>query len=729
VLKLSPDHHVLYGALIYGFTIAAIALDPSGQAYITGSTLDSTNFPATPGVFSNDPTGQAFVAKLSADGSSFIYSALFAAGSGNGIAADDQGNAYVVGVAGSSLPTTAGSVKPTNPPSSTNTDAFLLKINPNGSALVFGTYLGGSGPDSATSVQIDPQYQAVVAGQTGSNDFVGLPQTISGTSDAFVVKVSADGGQIVAGRIFGGSGDEIANGVTADGQGGWILCGATNSADFPVSLNSFQMRLLGQRNGWLLRVDAAFKPIYATYFGGSAIDGCLNVVSDAGSNAYLVGVTYSTDLATTAGAYQDQSSAITNDLLSGIGDQFFVTSSQAVREAYFAEFSSSGSLLYSSFAGGYITTPPGYQPLTIGTGITNSPSGTIYISGATTAISFPVTDGGLRNGMGGQADGFVVAFAPSPLAITTASLLPTAPIQIPYSVTLNASGGTPPYTWSHVGFEIPDGISLSSSGVLSGFASNSQKETTGYQFTVKVTDVNGHGAYKSFFMNLGYAGNFQCNGGTCVSALATGGQIAYQVPALARGVPPESFVQTGALPPGISVSSTGALTGSATATGEYKFGFKVSDAVGQSSVVNFDVMVVSDATAGATIKATPTSATIGQSIVVAWSSYFTSGCVASGGGADGSAWTGALPMFGSMTITPTQTGSYDYKVDCYDSAALPLHSQVTVSVTSATSGGGSGPSSGGGSGGGGALGLEILVLAVVAARRCMRRGNSRMLES
>jgi hypothetical protein len=720
VLKLSPDHQVLYGALIYGFTISAIAVDPAGQAYITGSTLDSTDFPATPGVFSNDPTGQAFVAKLSGDGSSFVYSALFAAGSGNGIAADDQGNAYVVGVASSSLPTTAGSVKPVNPPASNNTDGYLLKINPAGSALVFGTYLGGSGRDTASSVQIDAQYEAVVAGQTASNDFVGLPQAIVGTSDAFVLKVSADGAQILGGKIFGGSGDEVVNGVTADGQGGWIMCGDTTSADFPVSGNAQQTRLLGQRNGWVQRVDGAFTTIYATYFGGSAIDGCLNVASDAAANAYLVGVTFSTDLTTTPDAYQDQSSAITNDYLAGIGDQFFVTPVlNAVREAYFAELSSNGSLLYGSFAGGYITTPPGYPPLTIGTGITNSPSGTIYISGATSAISFPVTDGGLRNGMGGQADGFIVAFAPSALSITTPSLLPAAPIQIPYSVTLTASGGTAPYTWSKVGFEIPNGLSLSSSGVLSGSASNTQQETTGYQFTVKVIDANGQIAYKNFFLNLGFASNFQCNKGTCVAALSTGNQIVYQVPALARGVPPETFVQTGQLPPGLAVSATGALTGSPTATGEYKFGFQVTDAAGQSGVVNFDVMVGSDATANATIKATPTSVPVGQSIALAWSSYFTSGCVASGGGADGSPWTGPLPVFGSTTITATQAGSYNYKVDCYDGAGSPLHAQAAVSVTNPTSGGPSG--GGGGGGGGGSLSLEILVLAVAVARRYRRR--------
>jgi hypothetical protein len=282
-------------------------------------------------------------------------------------------------------------------------------------------------------------------------------------------------------------------------------------------------------------------------------------------------------------------------------------------------------------------------------------------------------------------------------------------------VTLNASGGTAPYTWSKVGFEIPNGLSLSSSGVISGSASNSQQETTGYQFTVKVTDATGLAAYKNFFLDLAFASNLQCNNGTCVAALSTGNPIIQQVPALARGVPPESFVQTGQLPPGLAVSATGALTGSPTTTGEYKFGFQVTDAAGQSGVVNFDVMVGSAATATATIKATPASVTVGQSTTVAWSSYFTSGCVAGGGGADGAAWTGPLPVFGSTTITPTKAGSYNYQVDCYDSAGSPLHAQVTVSVTAPASGGTSG------GGGGGSLGLEIVVLAVAVARRYRRK--------
>jgi hypothetical protein len=111
VLKLSPTHQVLYGALIYGFTVTAVALDALNEAVITGSTLDSTDFPGTVGVFDNDPTGQAFLSKISADGSSFVYSGLFPADSGNGVAVDAQGNAYVVGqVSGANLPTTPGTI-------------------------------------------------------------------------------------------------------------------------------------------------------------------------------------------------------------------------------------------------------------------------------------------------------------------------------------------------------------------------------------------------------------------------------------------------------------------------------------------------------------------------------------------------------------------------------------------------------------------------------------------
>ena len=724
LLKLSPSHQVLYGALMYGMTVKAVAVDGTGSAYITGTTLDSSDFPATAGVFDNDPAGEAFVAKISADGGSFVYSALFYGDMGNGIAVDAAGDAFVVGqVTGPNLPTTPGSLKPANPVGMyTNQDGFILKINPSGSALLYGTYLGGSGSDVANAVQVDAQGEALVVGQTASADFTGMTAALSGPSDAFLIKVSADGSQILSGQTFGGSGDDFASGLAADGQGGWLMCGTTTSADLPTTANAFQTHLLGQRNGWVRRVDASLNTVFATYFGGSYQDGCLNIASDGNANAYLVGVTFSADVPTTADAFQDVTSEVTDDFFSGLSSEFYSSSNVPDREAYFAELSSDGTtLLYGSYLGGFETFPRNYPPLTIGEGITSSPSGTIYVSGATEAASFPVTDGGLRNGMGGEQDGFIVAFAPSSMSITTPSLLPGAPLQLPYDVTLAASGGTAPYTWSQVAFELPDGITLSTEGVLSGSAANPQTENTGYQFTVKATDAIGNVAYKSMIINVTFPSVLSCSANTCFSTLSLNLQIAYQIPPLARGVQPQVFTVTGQLPPGISVSSTGALTGAATQTGEYQFAFNITDAVGHTGRMNWDITVVASSTPNATLAVSPTSVTLGQSFSLNWTSAFTSGCIAGGGGAEGTNWSGTLPPSGSVTHTASQTGSFVYTISCADGTASQLKAQATLTVTNPPPSSGTGGSAGSGKGGGGELalldiGALVLLLALKSAR-------------
>ena len=722
VLKLSPSHQVLYGALMFGMTVTALAVDGNGSAYITGTTLDSANFPATAGVFDNDPSGQAFVAKLSADGSTFVYSALFYGDKGNGIAVDPAGDAFVVGqVTGPNLPTTPGSIKPTSPVGVfTDQDGFLLKINPSGSALLFGTYLGGTGTDVANAVRIDAQGEAIVVGQTTSSDFTGMTASISGPSDAFLLKVSADGSQILAGQTFGGSGDDYASGVTADGQGGWLMCGTTTSTDLPSTANAFQTHLLGQRNGWVRRVDAAFNTMFATYFGGSALDGCLNVASDGNANAYLVGVTFSADIPTTMGAFQEDTSQVTDDYFAGLStSEFYAFGNEPDREAYFAELSSDGTtLLYGTYLGGFETSPRFYPPLTIGEGITNSPAGTVYVSGATGAASFPVTDGGLRNGMGGQGDAFIVAFASSAMSITTPSLLPAAPLQLPYNVKLAAVGGTAPYTWSQVGFVMPDGITLSSDGVLSGTAANPQTEATGYQFTVKATDAAGKVSYKSLILNVTYPGAFACSGDTCQGTLAQNLSLSYQVPPLARGVQPQYFTITGQLPPGVSVSSTGAMTGAATQIGEYKFAFNITDAVGHAGSLHWDIVVVADASRpSATLTVTPTSLAVGQSFTLNWSSVLTTGCLAGGGGADGSNWSGTLPVSGSVAYTASQAGSFVYSISCANGSASQIKAQATLTVTSPNSNGGASS----GKGGGGDLpALDIAVLAILLALKSAR---------
>ena len=737
VLKLTPSHQVVYGALIYGLTMKALAVDAAGAAYVTGTTLDGTNFPGTTGAFDNDPTGQAFVAKITPDGGSLAYSGLFPADTGTGIAVDAQGNAYVVGtVSVPNLPTTPGSLKPANPVGTTvNQDGFLLKISASGSALVYGTYLGGSGADSASAVQVNAQGEAIVIGTTASSDFVGLAATVNGASDSFLIRVAADGSRIVAGQMFGGSSTDDANGLAPDGAGGWLVCGDTYSSDLPTTAGALQTRLLGQRNGWVRRVDAGFNTLYSTYFGGSAIDGCLGIAADAEANAYLVGVTFSADLPITSGAFQDTTSAVVADYFAGLSSQFYASGRSADRESYFAALSGTGSLLYGTFLGGYSTSPRDYPPLTIGTGVTVMPDGTVTVSGATEAASFPVTDGGLRAGMGGQGDGFIVSFADSALIVTTPSLLPVAPLQMPYHMPLQATGGTPPYTWSKVSFALPDGIVLSPAGTLSGAATNPQTEDSGYQFTVKVTDAAGHSAYKSLFLNVGWPGNFTCSGTTCLGVLVTGNQLAYQIPPLARGVAPETGVVTGQLPPGVNLSSSGALAGAPTQAGEYRSTFTLTDAAGQSAAFGLDFLVVSSATPNASITASASTVNVGQQFTLSWTSYYTTGCVASGGGASGSPWSGNLPVFGSVTETANVAGVYAYTVSCPSGGTSPQVATANVTVASSSSSGGGGSGGGGGGGGGGAATgghgggaftlLDAGLLAGIAALRRWSGGDRR----
>jgi len=230
-----------------------------------------------------------------------------------------------------------------------------------------------------------------------------------------------------------------------------------------------QTVLLGQRNGWVVHIDGSMNALYSTYFGGSAIDGVLGIAADAAADAYIAGVTFSSDMPTTPNGFQDVTSSASADPQAGLGSAEYAMPPLANREGYMAGLSSDGTrLLYSTYLGGYYTSPRDYNPLTMANALAVSPDGSIYTVGSTEAASFPVTDHGLRTGMGGHADGFLVRFNVQNLFITTETFLPEARYGGSYSYQLAASGGAPPYTWALVGFALPDGLSLDSNGLISG---------------------------------------------------------------------------------------------------------------------------------------------------------------------------------------------------------------------------------------------------------------------
>jgi uncharacterized protein (TIGR03437 family) len=195
----------------------------------------------------------AFVTKLNPAGTALVYS-TYLGGSGSsqrgdsasGLAVDGSGNAYITGAAGSTdFPATQGALQETNHSAAGN-NAFVTKLNPAGSALVYSTYLGGSGSDAASGVAVDGSGNAYIAGAASSTDFPvtqGALQTTNRNAaggNAFVTELNRAGSALVYSTYLGGSGGDAASGVAVDGSGNVYIAGEAGSTDFPVTPGAFQ---------------------------------------------------------------------------------------------------------------------------------------------------------------------------------------------------------------------------------------------------------------------------------------------------------------------------------------------------------------------------------------------------------------------------------------------------------------------------------------------------------
>lgn len=241
----------------------ALALDAAGAAYITGL-ADSTDFPTTPGALQRvcrvwERSGGCvitFVTKLDATGSSIVYSTLLgglgdAIGRENGfssapggIAVDADGFAYVSGSTYTAdFPTTAGSAKPTT----TTPDAFAAKLNQEGTALVYATYIGGDagapryegGTETGAGIALLADGRAYVIGTTGADDFPQVNALQAGFagefSDAFIAGLDPTGSQFTFASALGGEGYEEGRAIAAGPGGDIYVGGLTRSSDFPVA--------------------------------------------------------------------------------------------------------------------------------------------------------------------------------------------------------------------------------------------------------------------------------------------------------------------------------------------------------------------------------------------------------------------------------------------------------------------------------------------------------------
>ena len=384
VAKLNPDGSALvYSTYLggrdsdYGY---GIAVDSAGNAYVTGYT-ESTDFP-TAHALQDFRAGEldAFVAKLTPDGSALVYSTylggyggMFEQSYGYGIAVDASGNAYVTGQTGSpSFPTAS----PLQAVFGGYLDAFVAKLNPTGSALVYSTYLGGSDYDNGYGIAVDSAGNAYVTGGTVSTDFPTanpLQAVLGGGQDVFVAKLNPTGSALVYSTYLGGSDFDRGFGIAADSSGNAYVTGQTNSVDFPTA-NALQPVYGG---------GPAFDPIemggdvfvaklnptgsalaYSTYLGGSNGDEGYGIAVDSAGNAYVTGVTLSTDFPTASPLQA---------VLWGPNDSFV------------AKLNPTGSALaYSTYLGG-----SGSES---GSGIAVDSTGNAYVTGGTASTNFPTAN-------------------------------------------------------------------------------------------------------------------------------------------------------------------------------------------------------------------------------------------------------------------------------------------------------------------------------------------------
>lgn len=321
----------------------AIAVDPTGSACVTGFTRSAT-FPVTAGAFQTHPGGgdDGFVTRLNPDGTALEYS-TYLGGSDldqpTAIAVDRTGSAYVTGSTSSpDFPVTAGAVERV---SHGGGDAFVSKLTPAGSALVYSTFLGGRGDDQASGIAVDAAGDAYVTGQTGSPDFPvtrGAFQTVNhgGGHDAFVTRLGPTGRALLFSTCIGGTGFDLGLAIAVDPSGSALVTGTTSSYDFPVTSNAVQPHSAkGGDDAFVLRVDPTGTALlYSTYLGGGGPDRGNGLAVDPSGIAYVAGVTGSADFPTTQNALQTSAS-------SG-GDDAFVTRIDTVSSA----------LRYSTYLGG-----------------------------------------------------------------------------------------------------------------------------------------------------------------------------------------------------------------------------------------------------------------------------------------------------------------------------------------------------------------------------------------
>jgi len=437
----------------------AIAVAPDKTAFITGGTY-SLDFPTAHPLQPNhggpdDFFKDAFVTKLSADGSTLLYSTYLGGKNedvGYGVAVDAFGDAYVTGTTESPdfpVPSTVPSFNSLcggdgacgatwNPQGFLVRNAFVIKLNPEGSVPLYSGFLGFYENVIGRAIAVDANQIAYVTGQVGPNITptvpiippkvppppfpitanAAQPAFAGGATEAFVGKISATGNTIEYLTYLGGTDEEIGYGVAVDSNASAYVTGLTYSANFPV-INPLQPTYGGAGDAFFSKVNTngsgPSSLVYSTFLGGSNLDQGNGVAVDSNGIAYIAGFAGAGTLPfTTIGSF------------SGGDADAFAAKIDATKAG-------TASLLYFRYFGG--------SAADAGNGIAVDPNGNAYVTGSTVSADFPTTVAAFQAKYGGgNADAFATKLDPTGATLLYSSFLGGTNTDIGYGIAVDPTG-------------------------------------------------------------------------------------------------------------------------------------------------------------------------------------------------------------------------------------------------------------------------------------------------
>lgn len=701
-----------------------VAFDASGNLHVAAAT-HSGNFPRSGPGFNTSTTGisssyaQIVVARLSGTTGAMLHGSFVGSPTRTddvgGLAVLPDGSAVVGITTGSNdFPTTSGSFAPTSTLSNTQ-QAALLKVSPDGTQLVWSTFvtglpgvadvaagpygdvhiLGGTFLDRITADGTARTYHLTLPGSTGGGTTqhlamcadpsdhlylagnttdttlaitAGTYQTaIAGFRDGVLTRYGPDGSVVWRTLIGGASADEIW-GVGTDAAGHPWVAGSTTSIGFPFTQNAYRatpsVTINAASDAFLARFTPDGKKLrYSTFLGGNGLDDVRSLEVHPTGATVLCGATSSTDLDSSAG---------------------FQTSNRGGYETFVATFAPDGAHEWTSYLGGTGQDYPGW--------CATGPDGRIAVAVSTGSTNV-TTVNAVQPAFGGTTyDVFLVQTAGTRAVSATPVLIGTAPVTgatvgAPCSIALPCSGGTPPYRWSLGAGTLPAGFSLAEDGTLSG--SSGQASVT--PVLLRVEDANGHFDDR----DLDFVVNALPSPLPATLAAWTVGRPMTQTISVSGGSGPFSYeIVAGAAPPGTSFGADGRLTGTPSSAGYWPLTVKVTDVHGVTGTRAY----------GLTVNAVPT---VTPSTFPEWTTgqafRFPFGCAAGTGPFTFALDGGSAPApsldatTGLFQGAASAAGTYDYTVRAIDirgaettrayrTVLNPLPSVTTAAVPPAAAG-------------------------------------------